>query len=134
MSAPNPIPSFVYKILPNTSPYTGVPIPIPSSWSFQKTQADLDDGFVHLSTQSQLPATLTRFFETDDNVQLMRLDYQRMANWKIVKWEESNHGGSFAHLYGELTGDLVDEVKVVAKEDGWDSVCRRLEEVGWLRH
>ena len=145
MSAPSPIPTYVYKILPNTSPYTGTPIPIPSSWEFPKTQTDLTDGFVHMSTLSQLPSTLTRFYSSQDDltkgVQLLKVDYARLSAWKTVKWEKSrSNGESYPHLYGTLTGEFVRDLKVVKrKEDkgdekgeSWEDVVDRLKKDGWL--
>lgn len=134
MSAPATLPSFVYKILPATSPYMGTPTPIPSSWDFQKPESDLKDGFVHLSTRSQLPGTLARFFATDASVQLLKVDYPRMSTWKIVKWEQASNGDSYAHLYGTLTGEIVTDIKLVARAEGWDIVCKQLEESGWLQN
>ena len=134
MSAPSPLPKFVYKILPATSVYFGCPIPIPSDWEFPKPEADLKDGFVHLSTRCQLPSTLKRFFASDASVQLLKVDYPRMSTWKIVEWEKASNGDSYAHLYGTLTGEIVTDIKVVSREEGWESICKKLEEIGWLQN
>ncbi|KAL5514564.1 hypothetical protein ACEPAG_1880 [Sanghuangporus baumii] len=145
MSAPSPLPTYIYKILPNTSPYTGTPIPIPSSWEFPKTQMDLGDGFVHLSTVRQLPSTLTRFYSTKEDlekgVQLLKVDYGRLSAWKILKWEKSrSNGESYPHLYGALTGESVRDLRLVKrtgkkgdeKGESWEDVVERLKNEGWL--
>lgn len=137
MSAPSPLPSYVYKILPNTSVYQGAPVPIPASYEFPKPQADLDDGFVHLSTLAQLPSTLQRFFGDEKTVQLLKVDYARMATWKTVKWEKASNGDSYAHLYAVLTGEFVREVKIAGKGDGekgWEATVKKLEVEGWLEN
>ena len=105
---------------------------MPSDWSFPQTEVDAKDGFVHLSTLRQLPGTLSRFFTSDDTVQLLKVDYERMSTWKIVKWEKASNGDSYAHLYGALTGDIVRELKVVGRSDSWENLCKQLEESGWL--
>ncbi|KAL5478578.1 hypothetical protein ACEPAI_2762 [Sanghuangporus weigelae] len=145
MSALSQLPMYIYKILPNSSPYTGTPIPIPSSWEFPKTQTDLDDGFVHLSTLHQLPSTLTRFYSAKEDlekgVQVLKVDYGRLSVWKIVKWEKSrSNGESYPHLYGMLTGEFIRDLRLVkrAEEKGdekgesWEDVVERLKSEGWL--
>ncbi|KAI5116510.1 hypothetical protein M0805_001865 [Coniferiporia weirii] len=134
MSAPNPLPNYVYKILPNTSVYQGVPVPVPSDWEFPQTQVDLNDGFVHLSTLAQLPNTLSRFFGGDAMVQLLKVDYARMSAFKIVKWETASNGAAFPHLYARLTGEFVRDLKVVAKGDSWEETAKILEDKGWLEN
>ena len=64
--------NYVYKILPNTSPYLGTPVPVPSSWVFPQTEVDARDGYVHLSTAAQLPNTLSRFFKDDESVAFLK--------------------------------------------------------------
>ncbi|KAH8112925.1 hypothetical protein DFH11DRAFT_391688 [Phellopilus nigrolimitatus] len=134
MSAPTPLPNYVYKILPNTSVYQGTPIPVPSDWEFPQTQIDLDDGFVHLSTHAQLAGTLSSFFDGDATVQLLKIDFKRASAFKVVKWEKASNGDVFPHLYARLTGDLVNELKIVAKGESWGQTTKTLEEKGWLEN
>ena len=132
MSAPSPLPNYVYKILPNTSVYQGIPIPVPSDWQFPQTESDAQDGFVHLSTLKQLPGTLGRFYGSDDTVQLIKVDYKRLSSFKKVKWEQASSGGVFPHLYGMLEGAYVTALKVVARGSGWEDTVTQLAESGWL--
>ena len=120
--------NYVYKILPNTSPFQGIANPVPASEIIPRTQVDLDDGFIHLSTSTQLPNTLSRFFASDDTVQLLKIDYKRLSSFKTVKWEKASNGDTFPHLYGQLEGEFVRELKLVAKGGGWDDTCKALEE------
>ncbi|KZS88807.1 hypothetical protein SISNIDRAFT_459422 [Sistotremastrum niveocremeum HHB9708] len=141
-SAPSPLPKFIYKILPNTSRFQGTPTPIPSGWTFPSTALDANDGFIHLSTLSQLLGTLNRFFapETEDGkdgtVLLVKVDLERLSAWKIVKWEKSGSGGVFPHLYGaDLEGEYVRGLKIVERgegEKGWDVAVEVLKKDGWL--
>lgn len=135
------LPKHVYKILPNTSPYQGTPIPIPSSHEFPRTELDLKDGFVHLSTKAQLHNTLARFYSADAVVQLLKVDYGRMSAFKKVQWDLAGNGEYYPHLYGTLTGEEVVDLKLVANppksgeekdEDGWAEGVKLLEEQGWL--
>ena len=132
MSAPNPLPDFVYKIFANTSVYQGTPIPVPASWVFPQTDVDAKDGFVHMSTAQQLPGTLSRFFAGDSAVQLLKIDYKKLSGFKIVKWEKASNGDVFPHLYAKLEGEYVLDIKLVAKGDGWDYAMKELQQEGWL--
>lgn len=132
MAAPNPLPNYIYKILPNTSIYQGVPVPVPADWQFPQTESDARDGFVHLSTLKQLPDTLGRFYGSDETVQVLKVDFKRLSGFKIVKWEQAGSGGVFPHLYGKLEGAYVPALKVVAKGKGWEGTVNDLAESGWL--
>ncbi|EJD01935.1 uncharacterized protein FOMMEDRAFT_20699 [Fomitiporia mediterranea MF3/22] len=138
MSAPNPLPSYIYKILPNTPTYQGTPQPIPSSWVFPKPQLDLTSGYVHLSPRNQLPTTLNRFFNSDADKtdQLLKVDYKKLSTWKKVNWERTSSGDVFPHLYADLEGEYVVGLKVIERENeekgGWEGTLGKLEEEGWL--
>lgn len=134
MAAPNPLPNFVYKILPNTPVYQGTPVPVPADWEFPQTEVDADDGFVHMSTASQLPGTLSRFFATDETVQLLKIDYKRMSAFKVVKWDQASNGDSFPHLYARLTGEFVRDLKLAGKGSGWQDSVAQLKDKGWLEN
>ena len=134
MSAPSPLPNYVYKIFPNTSPYQGTPIPVPSDWEFPQTEVDARDGFVHMSTLQQLPNTLTRFYGSDETVQLLKVEFKRLSSFKIVKWEKASNGDSFPHLYARLTGDFVLDLKLVGKDGDWKSTVEKLKDEQWLEN
>lgn len=53
--------------------------------------------------------TLNRFFTSVDKVLLVRINYERLSQWKKVQWDPTESHGVFAHLYAPyLTGDMVD--------------------------
>lgn len=95
-------------------------------------QVDLDDGFMHFSTKTQLPGTLSRFFGNDEYVQLLKVDYGRMSAFKRVQWDQASNGDYYPHLYGTLTGDLVVDLKLTARGNGWPEATKALEEERWL--
>jgi len=136
-AAPNQLPNYVYKILPNTSFFQGIPIPVPDSHEIKQTDVDARDGFVHMSTVAQLGGTLNRFFssESDSIVQLLKVDYKRLSAFKVVKWERASNGESFPHLYATLVGEYVRDVKLVARGvHGWEDALGKLVEEGWLEN
>tara|TARA_B100000768_G_C11228817_1_gene354096 strand:- start:320 stop:691 length:372 start_codon:yes stop_codon:yes gene_type:complete len=68
------------------------------------TEIDQNDGFVHLSTSSQLSATLSMYFKALSEVMLLQINFNKVE--KMLKLEatspNSSRKGSFYHLYGEL--------------------------------
>ena len=75
------------------------------------TKLDEKDGFVHLSTASQLSATIELYFSKEDKVVLLQLEHSQIQN--SLQYEvpapPANRKGTFPHYYGEL------DIKAVAK-------------------
>ena len=64
--------------------------------TFAGSELDQQDGFVHCSTREQVPGTIDRFFEGEDNLVLVTLDADELATH--LKWEND-----FPHVYAALT-------------------------------
>jgi len=75
------------------------------------TEPDKKDGFIHLSTATQLNATLSLYFAKEESVVLLQVDYLQIHNQ--LKFEKpiqpGNRSSSFPHYYGDLN------TKVIAK-------------------
>ncbi len=75
------------------------------------TELDKKDGFVHLSTATQLNATLSLYFSKEESVALLQIDNTQIQN--KLKFEASappgNRTSSFPHYYGDLN------IKTVSK-------------------
>lgn len=82
MSPPSPPPTYLYKIVPSDSP---LPSPLPQK--LPTSPLDLKDGFIHLSTSSQLLTTLSLFFASASSVYILRIPYSRVE--KFINWETS---------------------------------------------
>ncbi|ORY89156.1 hypothetical protein BCR35DRAFT_288461 [Leucosporidium creatinivorum] len=141
-SASNP-PAYIYKILPHhtVNPrYALPPVPIPASFEFPVSELDAADGFLHFSTTLQLAGTLNRFFADDKAVTLVKCDYPRLSGFKVVKWEQAGSGGVYPHLYAQLEGENVEDVKELVREErgegaekaSWDGALEKAEAEGWL--
>ena len=66
------------------------------------TDLDQKDGFIHLSSASQLNVTLALYFSQQEQVVLLQIKESEIA--KDLTYEISEkRGGQFAHLYGELS-------------------------------
>ena len=61
---------------------------------------DQKDGFIHLSTKSQLTGTLKKYFSHEKNLILMAIDSNSVSD--TLKWEESHRKEMFPHLYSNL--------------------------------
>ena len=77
------------------------------------TDLDKQDGFIHLSTASQLAATLAFFFKDSDYLQLLQLDLDKIDVKKLIyEAPYSNEGkrkSVFPHLYSQLMTNQISE-------------------------
>jgi len=80
MSGPSQSPQYLYKIVPSSTP---PPTPLPPALPL--SPLDKKDGFIHLSTSSQLLNTLSKFFASDSEVYLLRIPYSHIK--KFIVWE-----------------------------------------------
>ncbi len=69
---------------------------------------DRRDGFIHLSTASQLPETAARHFAGVDG--LVVLEIRGAALAPALKWEPAPDGTPFPHHYGEIATGWVDRI------------------------
>lgn len=117
--APSPLPKYVYKIIP-----AAPPTPIPDQYPL----SDLDkaDGFVHLSTASQIPETLSLFFQSATSVWILKL---RFTFTDKVTYE---NGDGCPHLRGNFGAADVEDAKELIRSDDqdWKSATKNYAE--WL--
>lgn len=73
---------------------------IRSLTSWAGSPHDLRDGFIHFSTESQLPGTLQKHYAGQSELLLLSID--SVALGSALKWEPSRGGDLFPHLYGPL--------------------------------
>lgn len=64
------------------------------------TPADRADGFIHLSTAAQAPATAARHFAGEAGLVLLACDAQALG--PALRWEISRGDALFPHLYRAL--------------------------------
>ena len=113
----------VYKILTSVPP---VPIP------HDLIEVDTADGFIHLSTAQQVPATASRFFGNEQKLFIVTISLAKLeAGPGALKWEGSGTHGVFPHLYdADIQAESVVETKEYARAGGekWGDVLKGLEE------
>jgi len=67
---------------------------------FNGAALDLVDGYIHLSTASQLIETVRRHFQSQADLVIVCLDTERLGDG--LRWEPSRGGALFPHFYGTL--------------------------------
>ena len=76
------------------------------------TDLDKKDGFIHLSTATQLNATLSLYFSTEESVVLLQIDNAKTH--EQLKFEAptppGNRKSSFPHYYGDLNTNFVSKI------------------------
>lgn len=90
-----------------------------SRGEFIGSSDDLRDGYIHLSTKSQVEGTLARHFRGSDGSGLTGLivvsfDADRLG--ASLKWEPARSGSVYPHHYGPLDTHLAECVWPLAVE------------------
>src|ERR1700761_8699887 len=67
---------------------------------FEGSPIDKADGFIHLSTASQLAETVDRHFVGQSGLIIAAIDLAALGD--AVRWEPSRNGQLFPHVYGHL--------------------------------
>lgn len=73
--------------------------------TFTGSPDDLRDGFIHLSTQTQLQGTLDKHYTQGDVLILAEIPAAELSD--SLKYEVSRGGAEFPHLYGTLLKENV---------------------------
>jgi uncharacterized protein (DUF952 family) len=64
------------------------------------SEVDLQDGYIHMSTESQLAETARRHYAGRDDLMLLTVDLSGLSDDLV--WEPSRGGALFPHLYAPL--------------------------------
>jgi uncharacterized protein (DUF952 family) len=84
---------------------------------FRGSPADTADGYIHLSSATQVAATLDKHFSKVDGLVLAAVNLSRLGD--AVRWEPSRGGQLFPHLYGILpVGAVVSVAALERTPDG----------------
>ena len=72
------------------------------------TALDQQDGFVHLSSATQLNMTLSLYFLKEEKVILLQINEGDIIEGLTYEYAEKR-GGEFAHFYGQLSTDKISQ-------------------------
>jgi uncharacterized protein (DUF952 family) len=104
--------TIIYKICPDALWRAAV-----RDGVFLGSEADLRDGFIHVSSAAQVEETAAKHFAGQSGLVLLRLDSEKLGN--ALKWEASRGGALFPHLYGSLdVGAVTRSDPLSLKADG----------------
>lgn len=71
-----------------------------------RSELDVRDGFMHLSSAGQVADTLARHFMGTDDLLLLTIAVERLPSEQL-RWEPSAHGDLFPHLHATLASATV---------------------------
>ena len=78
---------------------------------FEGSASDSEDGFIHLSTRSQIWATVYKHFNHIETIYIYSFFMEALDD--NLKWEISRNGEYFPHYYGLLSlRDTIYSVKI----------------------
>ena len=101
---------FVYKVVD-----TGLWEVAKGTGKFIGAEIDLQDGYIHFSTASQLRNTLARHFTGRGNLILLKIEISKLD----IIWEFARDGDLFPHLYNYLPlNSVVGEYQIGVSPDG----------------
>jgi uncharacterized protein (DUF952 family) len=72
---------------------------------FSGSEDDSRDGYVHLSARGQVARTASKFFAGRTDLVLLAVNPDRLGN--ALRWEASESGTLYPHLYAPLPLDAV---------------------------
>ena len=73
---------------------------------FHGSAVDKADGFIHLSSGTQVQGTLDKWFTSREALILAAIDSAMLKD--SLKWEVSRGGATFPHYYASLTLDQIE--------------------------
>jgi uncharacterized protein (DUF952 family) len=101
-------PEIAYKIL-TTPQFAAL-----RAGNFTGAPADLADGYIHLSTASQVTETVAKHFAGQTGLMIAAVALGSLGD--SLRWEVSRGGALFPHFYGTLRWEHV----TAHGELGWD--------------
>ncbi len=77
---------------------------------FCGTPADLKEGFIHLSTETQLENTIRKHYSKVIDAVIAAVDISVV---KDIKWESASNGQMYPHIYGPLELSAVRDIRFI---------------------
>lgn len=102
--------NLIYKICSHSEWQTAL-----KNRTYEGSNDDMRDGFIHFSTSAQLAGTLKKHFSGKKNLVLVTVDADTLG--PLLKWEKSRGGALFPHLFDKLdveTAINVQEITLTA--------------------
>ena len=114
ITIPAPTVRFIYKVCDS-----GLWEDAKQAGKFIGAEIDLQDGYIHFSTASQLRDTLASHFADRDGLVLLKIEISQLD----IVWETARNGDLFPHLYDHLPlTSVVAEHRLDLSTDGYHIV------------
>ena len=86
-------------------------------YKFRGSKKDLEDGFIHFSSEEQVKETLKKYYLNQKNLMLLKVDTLKLDH---LIWEQTSDGNMFPHLYSPLElSNIIEESEITLKDDGY---------------
>ena len=76
---------------------------------FRGNKLDIESGYIHLSTASQVDGTINKYFNLER--ELIVLKFKSLNLGSFLKWEESRNSMFFPHYYGILRFSWIKDIE-----------------------
>ena len=84
--------------------------------SYGGSNKDIKDGYIHFSEEDQVPETLKKHYQNQENLVLLKVNAFKLEN---LLWEQTSNGDMYPHLYSPLDiNNVVGEFELSLNEDG----------------
>ncbi len=84
--------------------------------TFEGSDVDKKDGFIHFSEEDQVSATLKKHYANKENLILLKVNAFKLEH---LLWEQVSNGDMYPHLYSSLDiKNVVDEFELSLGNDG----------------
>ena len=83
---------------------------------FIGSKKDLEDGYIHFSTEEQVEGTFNKFYSNQKDLILLKVNTLKLEH---LLWEQSSDGNMFPHLYSPLDlSNVANEFEISLRDDG----------------
>ena len=87
-----------------------------SNGVYSGSSKDIEDGYIHFSSQEQVEGTLKKYYSDEKNLILLKVE---TLNLDHLVWEQASDGNFFPHLYSSLDlTNVVDEYEIKLNNEG----------------
>ena len=84
--------------------------------SYGGSNKDIKDGYIHFSEEDQVPETLKKHYQNQENLVLLKVNAFKLEH---LLWEQASNGDMYPHLYSSLdTSTVVNEYELPLNKDG----------------
>tara|TARA_B100001175_G_C19110760_1_gene449632 strand:+ start:245 stop:616 length:372 start_codon:yes stop_codon:yes gene_type:complete len=101
------------------------------SCTFEGSDVDKKDGFIHFSEEDQVSETLKKHYQNKENLILLKVNAFKLEH---LLWEQVSNGDMYPHLYSPLDiKNVEDEFELSLDDDGTHKIPEILKKYQFSR-